>query len=86
MGLSIKNEELERDVRELAALKGLGITRVLQRVVAKELAWEKRSPTTDWEQRLRDIELIQQRSRALPVIDPRSDDEILGYGDDGLPE
>lgn len=86
MGLSIKNDETERLVRELARRKGLGVTKAIRLAASNELARELRSPTKDWEQRLSDIEKIQTRSRALPVIDKRSDDEILGYGDDGLPE
>ncbi len=33
----------------------------------------------------RDIMEIARRAAALPVQDRRSDDEILGYGENGLP-
>ncbi|MHB1300566.1 MAG: Arc family DNA-binding protein [Burkholderiales bacterium] len=33
----------------------------------------------------RDIQAVLDRYRALPTRDPRSPDEILGYGDGGLP-
>lgn len=86
MGLSIKNEETERLVRELARRKGVGVTAAIRLAASSELARDLHTPATDWNKRLSDIEKIQARSRALPVIDQRSDDEILGYGDDGLPE
>jgi antitoxin VapB len=36
--------------------------------------------------RLRDeLRAIRKRSAGLPVLDPRSPDEILGYDDRGLP-
>lgn len=86
MGLSIKNDETERLVRELARRKGVGVTKAIRLAAGNELARELRSPTADWDQRWSDIEKIQARSRTLPIVDKRSDDEILGYGDDGLPE
>jgi antitoxin VapB len=86
MGLSIKNAETERIVRELARRKGVGVTKAIRLAASNELARELRSPATDWAKRWSDIEQIQARSRALPILDNRSDDEILGYGDDGLPE
>jgi antitoxin VapB len=86
MGLSIKNDETERLVRELAQLKGIGVTRAIRLAARNELERERNNPTKDWEQRLSDIEKIQLRSRALPTVDMRSDDEILGYAADGLPE
>jgi hypothetical protein len=35
--------------------------------------------------RLRASRQIAQRAAALPVLDPRSPDEILGYDEHGLP-
>jgi antitoxin VapB len=86
MGLSIKNDETERLVRELARQKGIGVTKAIHLAASHELVREKYGSAADWERRLSDIEKIQTRSRALPIIDKRSDEEILGYGDDGLPE
>jgi antitoxin VapB len=86
MGLSIKNDETERLVRELARRKGIGVTKAIRLAASNELARDRQSPSVDWDKRWADIERIQARSRALPILDARSDDEILGYGDDGLPE
>jgi antitoxin VapB len=85
MGLSIKNEETERLVRELARRKGVGVTTAIRLAVNNELAKEAAGTDPDWDQRWLEIRRIQQRSQALPVLDARSDDEIVGYGDDGLP-
>jgi antitoxin VapB len=85
MGLSIKNEETERLVRELARRKGVGVTTAIRLAVNTELAKEAAGVDPGWERRWQEIRRIQERSRALPVLDSRSDDEILGYGEDGLP-
>ncbi|MFH1555732.1 MAG: type II toxin-antitoxin system VapB family antitoxin, partial [Pseudomonadota bacterium] len=34
---------------------------------------------------LEDLAAIQRRWNALPVLDPRSSDEIIGYDENGLP-
>jgi len=31
------------------------------------------------------VRAVQERIARLPVLDPRTPDEILGYGEDGLP-
>jgi antitoxin VapB len=85
MGLSIKNEETERLVRELARREGVGVTTAIRLAVNNELAKNATGADPGWEQRWQEIRRIQERSRALPVLDTRSDDEILGYGEDGLP-
>lgn len=83
MGLSIKNEKLERSVRELAARRGLGITRVLQQVVDKELASDA-PPKKDPETIAAAVREIQQRWSAFPPIDMKEMDDFL-YDENGLP-
>ena len=87
MALSIKDNETDALVRRLAAARKLSYTGAIKLAVSNELRSGPQSvQEEDWQQRWRDIEAIQRRSRALPILDSRSDDEILGYGEDGLPE
>ena len=87
MALSIKDNETDALVRRLAAARKLSYTGAIKLAVSNELRSDpKTQQEEDWQQRWRDIEAIQRRSRALPILDSRSDDEILGYGEDGLPE
>ncbi len=79
MVLSIKNDEADRLARELAQLTGASITDVVVTSLRAQLELERLS------RRPRGFADIQQRVRELPVIDPRTPDEIIGYDDCGLP-
>ena len=84
MGLSIKNDETEQLVRELARRKGIGVTSAIDLAVRNELAITpplKKDPAT----LLEAVRKIQERVAKLPILDDRSADEILGYDDNGLP-
>jgi antitoxin VapB len=85
MGLSIKNEETERLVRELARRKGVGVTTAIRLAVSNELAATPPPKKKDPEAIMAAIREIQERVKKLPVLDNRSDDEILGYDEFGLP-
>ena len=86
MGLSIKNDETEKLVRELAKQRGIGVTKAIKLAVDNQLLRDRFAPTDDWSRRLADMDAIQRRSSALPVLDNRSDEEILGYDSMGLPD
>ena len=84
MGLSIKNDETERLVRELARRKGVGVTTAIRLAVSNELAQTpqvKRDPAAIDAA----IRKIQAEVAKLPILDHRSDNEILGYDEYGLP-
>lgn len=82
MTLNIKSEEADRLARELIAATGESLTEAVTVALAERLArvQKKRRRTA------RDIELDQiiAQLHALPVVDPRSPDEIIGYNDQGL--
>ena len=83
MALSIKNQETERLARELAKRTGVSITEAIRIALREQLAREegKRSAL-----RVRDELLaIGRRRAALPDLDRRSPEEILGYDEIGLP-
>ena len=84
MGLNIKNPETEKLIRELAQLRGQGITEVLTDVIGREVERERRKPKREtYEEFSRRIEAIVERVKQLPVLDDRSPDEILGYNEHG---
>jgi antitoxin VapB len=84
MGLSIKNEETERLVRELARRKGVGVTTAIRLAVSNELAKDATSQK-DPEEIRRAIADIQARSAALgPMPSMKEMDDWL-YDENGLP-
>lgn len=84
MALSIKDPKADRLARRLADLTGETITQAVTFALQERLEREeKRREAKDI--LLEEIMEISRRSAALPVYDPRSADEILGYDEYGLP-
>ena len=83
MALSIKDPETERLARKLAAQTGETIT------VATRRALEERLRRVGSDARkaalLEDLAASRRRWSALPVLDNRSADDIIGYDENGLP-
>lgn len=83
MALSIKHPEADRLARELAARTGESLTEAV--VVALR---ERLIRTTGRSQKLglrAELAAIRRRCAALPRLDGRAADEILGYDQRGLP-
>jgi antitoxin VapB len=83
MALNIKDQTADRLVRELAATTGESITTAVTVAVRERL--ERVRGVAPAEVRKQQLTRIALRAAALPVLDRRSPDEILGYDDDGLP-
>ena len=82
MALNIKDPVTEKAVRELAAATGESITAAIRRSVEERRI--RLRPTRG--RRLRDeIMEIADHCAALPILDPRSPEEIIGYDEHGLP-
>ncbi len=83
MPFSIKNDEADHLARELAAATGESLTDAVTEALRQRLervkAARKRRPLAD------ELDEIAQRCAALPVLDPRPAEEILGYDEHGLP-
>lgn len=83
MSLNIKDPQTDRLVRELAESTGETITQAVGVAVKERLdrvhAGRPRQQLAD------ELDRIAMRCAALPVLDSRSDDEILGYDTQGLP-
>ena len=82
MALSIQDPEADRLAHELAARTGETLTEVVVKALRERLVREKKRPGVP---RLREeLAAIRKRCADLPVLDPRSPDEIMGYDDRGL--
>lgn len=83
MPISIKNTETERLARELAKETGESITEAIRTSLEDRLQRVKgrRRARTFME----DVEDILRRVDAMPTVDTRSEDEILGYDKLGIP-
>ena len=85
VALSIRDPETDRLARELAALTGETMTQAIRGALAERLAREKRRREHEGEQRRRELLAIIEEFQKLPALDDRSEDEILGYDEHGLP-
>lgn len=93
MTLVIENEEADRLAHELARVRGESVDEVVVKALKEKLERETQLAKTeaqltepdDVEAFVERIREIGRRHSALPILDPRSDDEILGYDDHGLP-
>jgi antitoxin VapB len=90
MALNIKDRETEEVVRQLAKRTGRTITETVRQAAAAELQrmdadYAERLAKLTPEQlaKLRRIEAICKEAAALPILDTRTDDEILGYNKRG---
>lgn len=83
MALSIKDPETDALVRKLARVRKTSYTAAIRLAVANELARHAGQPSL--ESVRAKVRKTQKEFAALPVLDPRAPDEIIGYDDDGLP-
>lgn len=83
MPISIKNPETEGLAREIAKETGESITEVITKSLRERMQrLHGRRRVQPLEERMADL---LQRLDALPTLDTRSEDEILGYDDSGIP-
>jgi antitoxin VapB len=83
MAISVKDPEVDRLAREVARRTGETLTTAILVALKERLARlkGKRRPRTLRE----DLRDIGRRCAALPTLDDRAEDEILGYDERGLP-
>jgi antitoxin VapB len=83
MALSIKDRETEFLARKLAERTGESLTVATKRALEERL--RRTGPDTHKAALFEDLEAIRRRLAALPVLDARSSDEIIGYDENGIP-
>ncbi len=83
MALSIKDPETDRLARELAAATGESITVAARRAIEERLARVRgRQAAPD------SADVLQQiivRGRGRPMLDARSNEDVVGYDEQGIP-
>lgn len=83
MPLFIKNKTTEQLARQVAGETGESLTAAIQRSL--EERWERLKRRRKSHIVTGQIEDLLRRVDALPNQDTRSENEILGYGEDGIP-
>jgi antitoxin VapB len=83
MPLSIKNDATERLARQVARETGESLTEAIQK--ALEERWERLKAKRRNRLLSGQLEDVLRRVDAMPTLDSRPDDEILGYDEHGAP-
>lgn len=81
MALNIKSEEAHLLARRLAGLTNRSMTQAVTEALREAVA--RRTPATQARRDL--LDRISRHAAALPVLDDRAADDILGYDERGLP-
>lgn len=85
MGISIKNPEVERLARKIAVDESISLTEAIKRALK---AYQKTGDMVSAEvreRRKKAIRKFQEACAARPIDYSLSNDEILGYDENGLP-
>jgi len=82
--LNIKSEEAHRLASELAARRGSSLTEAVTTALGESLR-AGRDPEAELSALLAEVRQVQDLVAALPDVDTRDPDEILGYDERGLP-
>ncbi len=83
MPLSIKNDETERLARQVANETGESLTEAIQKALQER--WERLKARRRSQVLAGQVEDLLRRVDALPALDLRPEDEILGYDEHGIP-
>ena len=83
MAMSIKNDVTERLARQVAKETGESLTEAIQKSL--EERWEQLKARRRTHLLSMQIDDLLARMDALPTLDSRTDDEILGYDEHGMP-
>lgn len=86
MALSIKNPEADRLARQLATATGESLTEAVMNALRERLQRQRYRKHNKGHRRLSEqLREISKRCAALPVLDRRSGEDIIGYDDRGVP-
>ena len=84
MALNFKDQETDSLARQVANLTGESLTEAVRGALRLRLRDEQlKRGEPPWDDA--EIDAILRRCRALPLLDDRTEDEILGYDENGLP-
>ena len=86
MSILVKNPKTEKKIRKLARRTGETMTAAIDRAIDERLAKLGPSPGKKGRIDRKKLAEILAYFDSLPVDDPRSPDEIIGYNEYGVPE
>jgi len=82
MAMSIKNPEAEALARKVSAMTGENLTAAIVTALRERLQHLENSNQRD--SLAGQLNAIARRSAELPVLDQRTNEEIIGYDDQGV--
>ena len=82
MPLEFKSAKADALARELATATGEDIETAVERAIEERLERIPRRPRTPKQS---DIDAIFDQLARMPVLDPRTPEEIIGYDEHGVP-
>lgn len=85
MALNIKDPTIHALARELAQATGESLTQTVRLALQERLRRVRAQQVTPLRSLVETLDDIATRCAALPDLDTRSPDEILGYDAQGLP-
>jgi len=83
MALNIRNKNTEALAAQLAKLTGENKTEAITKALQERL--ERLRPGHSRRRLADELDAISHHCASLPILDGRTEDEILGYDDQGLP-
>ncbi|MBV8121813.1 MAG: type II toxin-antitoxin system VapB family antitoxin [Alphaproteobacteria bacterium] len=84
MALSLKDPETDRLAREVAKLTGESLTEAVRKSLAERLERERLRRGRPRAALAEELDKIARHCAALPDLDTRSPDEIIGYDENGM--
>jgi antitoxin VapB len=84
MALSLKDPETDALARQVARLTGESLTEAVRKALAERLRNEQLKRGHAPVDRAK-LDALIKHCAALPILDDRTDDEIIGYDENGLP-
>jgi antitoxin VapB len=84
MAISIKSPEADRLARQLAAATGESITVAIILAMRERLERQNRKQENT-QTLIADLMAIADHCASLPVLDTRTEEEIMGWDENGLP-
>lgn len=85
MAITLSDSEIERLAREVAALTGETLTEAIRAALAERLGRERCRRVPGRGGLAQRLKALGEECAALPDLDARGADEIIGYDDSGLP-
>jgi antitoxin VapB len=84
MALSLKDPETDRLAREVSRLTGESLTQAVRTALSERLARERLRRGLPKNRLAEQLDALAEEFSALPVLDPRTPDEIIGYDENGM--